>query len=129
MKPVVKTVAVVALAGAAVGVAYLIFKKIVPYKPVTVVYPTYAQRVDAARMANDTTESAYECNDFNDQCTEGDVGGCIQYEDTCRSAQSVRSSGVNTAQGKQECQAFMNQCVDGSYTSCNLYMRGCQYEE
>lgn len=74
-------------------------------------------------------EGAYECYNFMNQCEQGgSVGGCKQYEDTCRSAQSVRMSGRDTPQGSQECNAFRSQCIGGNYTSCNLYQRGCTKE-
>ena len=83
----------------------------------------------AHAAAAPSAESTYECQNFMRQCEQaGTIGGCKQYEDTCRSAQSVRMSGLDTPRGSQECGAFRSQCIGGNYTSCNLYNRGCTKE-
>lgn len=121
MKEVVMTLAAVALIGVVGGVVYMIVKK--DKETPSPVVPT------AQVKARTPREGAYECYNFMNQCSAGDVGGCKQYEDTCRSAQAVRSSGLNTVRGAQECDAFKENCARGDYTSCNLYTRGCLHEE
>ncbi len=119
MKDLASTVLVVALVGAVAGIGYLMYKKTKePDQPLT-----------GARMARAVgREGAYECYNFTTQCSAGDVGGCKQYEDTCRSAQAVRMTEADMPKAVAECAAFRDQCAGGDYTSCNLYMRGCQYE-
>lgn len=123
MKEVFMVIGVIALVVAAGGAGYMICKK--SKKEEDPQIPAAVARKAAPRSSR---QGAYECYDFMNQCTEGDVGGCKQYEDTCRSAQAVRSSGANTAKGIQECAAFRDNCARGDYTSCNLYTRGCMHE-
>jgi hypothetical protein len=125
MKTTYVVVGVVAIIGAGALIGMTMYKDHSLQHKISAVYSKRVkgllERAVADRKEN-SEKSAYECGNFKEQCTSGDVGGCRQYEDTCRSAQSVKSSRYDPS----ECGAFSSNCIDGDYTSCNLYTRSCQ---